>query len=257
MTNYIKSEMYRVSKSKAIYGTIMICTCLMLAMNLVLWYFRMETEAFPYGTTKFSFSMLITGMQAALCLAATMTSFAFGDEYKNRTLNNAIAFGVSPAKIFLGKWLVTLFVCLIGLVVVEGALVGSGYLLLEDSGVTHLNGLLRANIACIPMFIAGVTGHLAFLFLLKNENSAIWAWVGTFLVGNMIASLLGLKIRFFKWLADWMVYGLAGSYTIDGETGAMTMLWDTAKGMQRAILAGVLGTVVFMVIGIIGAKKRK
>lgn len=256
MTNYIKSELYRIRNSKGVYCLVGGCGALLLAMNLLLWYFHIYDGSFPYATTSFSFGMLSRDMQIPLCLTVVIGSVIFADEYKNRTISNSVAFGLSFVKVLFGKWIVTLIISAVALVIVEGILVGSGYLLLENSGREVLMDLLQANLACIPVFIAGVSGYYAFVFLLKNELQASWAWVGTMIGVNVVISLLAMKIGFFKWLAGWLIYNLVSAYELNEETGELIMIWQTAGGMQRTVMAGILGTIVFMVIGIMGARSK-
>lgn len=257
MLNYLKSEIYRIRRSKGIYVFIGGAMALMFAMNLVLWLFHTYAEYFPYGTTKFSFSMLSTGMQTVLCLTVLASIIVFGDEFKHRTISNGISFGCSKTMIFLCKWLITLLVCAIGLVLVVGTLIGSGLLLLENSGIEAIKNVLRAVVACIPLLIAGVTGALALIFLFRNEMTAVWVWLGIFVGSSMVVSLLGMKIELFSYLNQWLAFSIAGDLRLDEVAGTWSMVWDTKEGFVRTIFAGILGTLVFLVIGCIGTKKEK
>lgn len=257
MMNYLKSEMYRVVRSKGIYLLIGGCAALVLAMNLVLWYFGHYTKNFPYANTGFAFSMLITGMQVPLCLTSCISSFVFADEYKNKTFSNCVSFGYSEKTLFFGKLIVTMIVSLIGLLVVEGIFIGSGYLLLEDSGTQELVRLLRATVACLPLFMAGVSGALALTFIFKNETNAVWCWVGIFVGISFVASLLGMKLEIFQNLEEWLAFNIVGNVQVNEATGDWYMLWDSNKGFLQTTLAGILGTQVFVVAGVLGVRKRK
>lgn len=257
MMNYMKSELYRIQRSKGVYILIGSCILLMIAMNLVLWAFGNYDENFRYATTEFSFSMLTTGMQCVFFVTLMISGVIFGDEFKHRTFSNATAFGYSKMTVFFSKWLLTLFVSAIGLVLVVGTLIGSGLLLLEHSNVGELESALKSLVACIPIFICGVTGAYVLIFLLKSETAAIWAWFGVFMGITMPISLLGMKFKFLEQLSKWLVFDILGDITLDEATGSWYMIWETAEGFTRTILAGVLGTVVFLVIGIIGLRKQK
>lgn len=257
MLNYVKSEMYRVLRSKGVYLTIGGCMALILAMNLVLWYFRMYTPNFPYGTTKFSFSMLTTGMAMPLCLTAFMGILVFGDEYKNKTFSNSVAFGYSRELMFFGKLMVTLAVSAIGLLLVEGTLIGSAYLLLEDSGIEFLKDILRASIACIPAFVAGVSGVVALLFIARSEMNAVWSWIGIMIGVSAVVSILGMKIKIFAKLSGWLLWNMVSSVAVDEKTSSLVMIWTSKEGFYKLILAGILGTAIFIAAGLIGIKKRK
>ena len=80
MMNYMKSELYRIQRSKGVYILIGSCILLMIAMNLVLWAFGNFDENFRYATTKFSFSMLTTGMQCVFFVTLMISGVIFGNE---------------------------------------------------------------------------------------------------------------------------------------------------------------------------------
>lgn len=257
MINYVKSELYRVARGKGIYLLIGSCMALMVAMNLVLWYFSTFDPDFPYANARFSFLTLTTNMLVPMFLTAVLSSIVFADEFKNRTFYNSVAFGLHPVKILLGKWIVTLFVGMIALLVVEGALVGSAYLLFDDCNAERLMDLWKANQGCIPIFIASVSGYLVFALLLKNEMQAVWAWIAAFYGVGFTVSILAMKIKFFQWLQGWLAYYLVAAFEYDEENNQFLMMWHTSSGMTRMMIAGVLGTLVFWVIGIIGIRSKK
>ncbi|MBR1930997.1 MAG: ABC transporter permease [Lachnospiraceae bacterium] len=256
MANYLKSELYRVVRSRSVYLVVGACAVLMLAMNVLLAAVREGDPNFPYANTGFVFGMMTSGMNIAMFTALVFTSIIFAEEYKNRTMSNNLAFGLSETKVLLGKFIVTLLASVPGMLVVEGVLVGSAYLLLEDSGIEELYALLRANAACIPLFIAAISIYLAFIFWLKNELRAIWVWLGVVMLGSQIVSLLGLKFQFFKWLSGWLIFELVSAYDFDEVTGEMYMIWDKAAGMTRAMSAGIITAIIFLVLGMIVTRKK-
>ena len=255
--NYMKSELYRIQRSKGIYVLIGSCMFLMFAMNFVLWACEKYGNTFRYATTEFSFSMLETGMEMPFFITLMISCIIFGDEFKHKTISNVTSFGVSRMTMFFGKWIITLFISAIGLGLVVGTLIGSGMLFLEHSNVNEVEGVLKAVVACIPILICGVTGAYAFLFLFENEIGAIWAWLGVFLGLTLPVSLLGMKFSLFEKLNNWLVLNLLAAMNIDKVSGEYYMIWETSEGFTRTVLAGVIGTIVFLVIGIISVRKKK
>lgn len=254
MLKYIKSELYRVMHLKSVYITSGVCIGLLLAMNLVLWGFAKTTPDFSYDTTRFSFSMLYTGMMVPFMMTIVFASIIFSNENKSGTLRNSIAFGLSRYTILIGKWIVTLFSAFVCLFVIILIFVGSSYLLLENSNVGELQELLNAIWGCIPLFIAATTGGLVFLLLIDSETMAVWAWFGIMVGVPIITNLLGLKFSFFQWFGKWTLLNLIQT---QAGTDSVTFIWSTAEGLKQCFIAGILGTIVFIAIGIIGYRKKE
>lgn len=257
MLNYIKSELYRIFRSKGIYMLTGICAGLMLAMNIILGFFRLNTQGFRYGNTEFSFSMLtMGGMGVVFFLTFCMASIVFSDEYKFKTIMNSISFGYSRSVILTGKFIVALIVSAACLFIAEGLFIGSAYLLLENSGTQPLMLLLKTTLFNIPIYIAGVGSGIVIFFLSKNVMSATWTWMGIFVGIPMITSILGMKFEIMAKLNRWLIYNIVGEAGYD-ETGKMLLVWSTPEGMQRCLLAGVLGIIIFMVVGLYGVQKKE
>lgn len=256
MLNYIKSELYRVFHSKGIYGFIGGCSALVLAMNLLLWWCNTKDSSFPYATTRFSFSMLESGMGVVMFLVATLVSLITADEFKFHTLHNSIAFGLSRTQIFLSKLVINIIAAGLSLIVIEGVLIGSGYLLLDSTNPKPLYGLLTATMACIPSFIAGLIGVVSLYFILGNMNGGIWAYLGTVVGFPTVVSLLGMKFDIFAKLNKWLIYTVTSSQTFD-ESGNLVYLWSTTDGFRHCILVGVLGCIAFLGMGLFTIRKKE
>lgn len=256
MLNYLKSELYRVFHSSGIYLFMGICSLLMFAMNLVLWAANLKINNFPYANIDFSFSMLTTYMNVVLIVTAFFACVITADEFKFRTINNSIAFGISRIQIFICKILVALITASLSLVVIEGVLIVSGYLLLDSSSPDALTGILTATVACIPSLIAGLIAAISLYLLLGNITSAIWSWCGIMIAFPMIVSLLSLKFNFFSWLNRWLIFHIVTDYYFSVEEDRLIYIWSTEQGIYHCLLTGFLGILVFIILGILGFRKR-
>lgn len=76
-----------------------------------------------------------------------------GQEFKNNTLKNSISYGISRNQIYFSKFLVEIVIGTINLVLISASYIISAYIMLEDSGILHFNYLIRAIVACIPLFL--------------------------------------------------------------------------------------------------------
>lgn len=255
MLNYIKSELYRVVRSKGIYILTGGCSALLLAMNLVLYFAGRGDTFFPYDSTEFAFSMVADSFPVILILTLCLASVIFSDEYKNRTLMNSIAYGYPRIGLFLGKVVVGMLVSFLALAVALGFFIGSAYLLLENSGAETLHMLLRGVLVNIPILIAGELAAYVMLFLME-KGAATWAWLGLIAFFPMICSLLGMKFEIFSKINSWLLYTVAGASFMN-ETGHYTMAYMTRDGAFRCLASGTIGIVIFLIIGMRGMSKKE
>lgn len=256
MIRYIKSELYRVVHSKGIYLFAGICLAMMLAVNLILAYFRGKEPSFAYGNTAFAFGMLGGFMQPIFFLTLLMGCLVFADEYKNKTIMNSIAFGYSRLTVYFGKLAVALIVSAVLLVLLLGIFIGSGMLLLEDSGTEVLFNLLKGFGACIPILITGEVAAITFAFLIGTVMGSTWTWMGVFVCVPMVCELLGMKFEIFARISKWLAYSIVGEGTIVEDMG-LVMVWMNRDGFIRCILTGLIGIAVFLVIGAVGMRRKE
>ncbi|MCH5274848.1 MAG: ABC transporter permease [Lachnospiraceae bacterium] len=259
MLNYIKSELYRISHSKGIYILCGICTALLLIMNLLLNAIWQSEPTFGYANTTFVFYTACTFINVVLMLTIVMGAIVFGDEYKNRTLGNSIAFGGSPIKIYLGKIIVSLIVAFLSLTVVLAIFIASSYLLLEDSGIEMLQAFLGTYLANSPILVAGLLAALTLCFLLRSETTASWSWLIIFEGVPIICLFLGMKFAFFAELYNWLAVNVIGSTQniVGAEDFHVQWLWQVPEGLLRTLLVGLFGIVIFLVIGIVGMRRKE
>lgn len=255
MINYIKSELYRISRLKGIYILAVICCGLLIAMNLVLFFTGNGKPSFPYDSTDFSFSMVEGSIQIVFILTLCMAGIIFSDEYKNKTLMNSIAFGYSRLQLYFGKVIVSLIVAIITIVTVFGVYIGSTYLLLENTGIDGLMNMLRCYAVECLILICGEIAAITLMFVINSVSGAIWMWLGLFMGIPMATALLSMKFEFFRWLNSWLVYSITGEQIL--VEGNSVMIYTAAEGIRRCLLAGGLGTLVFIVLGVIVLRKRE
>lgn len=135
MLNYIKSEFYRNFNTKGNHIFLFGSIGFVIFINVALGLFANSQTNFPYGNTKYSLSSFYTFIGLLMIISVYLVSLTFGQEFKNSTLKNSIAFGISRNQIYLGKFLVEVVICTINLVLISSAYVIAAYVMLEDSGI--------------------------------------------------------------------------------------------------------------------------
>lgn len=255
MTNCIKSELYRVFHTKSVYLMTGVCLSVALFLNVVLWFMVTFTPDFPWATTKFAFSTLEADMHIPLFLSAVMGSVVISDELKHRTINNSVAFGLSREQIYLSKVIVGIAASTVCLLVTEAGLIGSGYLLLENSGAAYTLSLLKGTAACIPAWIAGMVAFISLYYVTGKESGGIWSWLLIMVGLPAVVGVLGMKFELCARLSSWMLYALI-SYSASNEEG-LIYSWSTMAGFLKCQEAGLIGISLFILLGIFAVRRRE
>lgn len=255
MTKCIKSEFYRLFHTKGFYALTGACLLVVVLFNVVLWAMATFTEAFPWATTKYAFSTLEADMHIPLFLSAVMGSVVTGDELKHRTINNSVAFGLSREQVFLSKVIVGIAASAVCLLATEAGLIGSGYLLLEDSGSAYTLSLLKGTAACIPAWTAGMVAFISLYYVTGKDSGGIWSWLLIMVAVPAVVSVLGMRFEICAKLSSWLLYSMV-SYTEPNEVW-LTFSWSTTAGFLRCQEAGLFGASLFIALGILAIRRRE
>ena len=195
-------------------------------------------------------------MQPIFFLTLLMGCLIFADEYKNKTIMNSISFGYSRLTVYFGKLAVAIIVSATLLVLVLSIFIGSGILLLENSGTEVLCNLLKGFGACIPILITGEVAAITFAFLIGTVMGSTWTWMGVFVCVPMACELLGMKFEIFARISKWLAYVIAGEGTLTEDMG-LVLVWMSRDGFIRCILSGLAGIAVFLAIGVVGIRRKE
>ncbi len=259
MTNCIKSEFYRIFHKKSVWRMTGACLAAVLLVNAALWGMNLLEGKmggdFPWATTRFAFSLLEGYMNIPLFLSAVMGGLITGDELKHRTVNNSVAFGLSRDKIYLSRIPAGLAASAFCLLVTEAGYIGSGYLLLEDSGAEYTLSLLKGTAACVPAWIAGMTAVMSLYYLTGSRSAGIWSWLLIMVAVPAAVGLLGLKFAFCERLSSWLLYTMVSYCALDGDR--LLYNWSTGAGVLKCMTAGFIGILVFMALGIVAIRRRE
>ena len=194
-------------------------------------------------------------MHIPLFLSAVMGSVVVSDELKHRTINNSVAFGLSREQIYLARVIVGMAASAVCLLVTEAGLIGSGYLLLENSGSVYTLSLLKGTAACVPAWIAGMVAFISLYYATGRESIGIWSWILVMVAVPAVVRLLGMKFELCTRLSSWLLYTMI-SYTEPGEEW-LIYSWSTTGGFLKCQEAGIIGIALFIVLGILVIRRRE
>lgn len=254
MTNYMKSEWYRIFHSKTIYGITVFMVGLALLVNIVLALFLNFTPNFRYGTFRFSLNTLTAQLSILLLGAGIIGIVLFSGEVKNGIVKNVIAYGASRREIFIAQSIVCFLVCLIIMAITLTVYVGSAYLLLEQPEWEPLRQLLTGIGAMLLSAVASMVFILILNMIFTKESTAIMIWASVLFVVPWAFMVLGMKLEVFAKISSWMPYSMLKQEAIV-TFSSYDCLWDEPAGLVKCFMVGVLG--IFILGGMGMWKFRK
>lgn len=258
MLNYIRAEFYKVFRRKYTWITLIVVLGLeaLLASGFMFINGHGGFEDFSTGAGMVIF-LLSLGFYATLITG----DMVFAGQYKNGTLKNEVSFGLSRARIYLGKLIVQTIMSILFCAVMIGFYLGLCWLSLyhdpqTDAVILEQLGYCLATV--FPLWIGVQAVTCAMMFLIKSELGGAIAALGTFAV---LPSVI--------WLASAMISGSAGHPVGDAlmtvyEHMPTTMANHVTMILEpdwsycgRAWLVGAVWFAVFTAIGLIGFQKKE
>lgn len=263
MTNYMKSEFYRILHEKTIYLLTLAIMGLAVFINVVLYLFSTLTPDFPYGTVRYVFGLLITCMQFFYIGAMLVVMFLSSDEYKNGVLKNAVAVGVGRIQIFLGKCIVygiiatgSAAVILAGFIVSAQVLLGGNSAGPSDS-IYPLQVMLVGAVANLPFSLASAVLTISLYQFFQKESQVSMLWLIVIALVPIALEVLGIRIPICERIAEWMPWNfMSTQVNVAFSNPQMDVLWMEPQGFLKCVIVGVVGIVVFGAAGVIGFRKK-
>lgn len=152
MINYLKSEHYRLLRKKSIYVTSFIGLFLIVAAAALLYYMTKIEAIFPYATSIFFYSNIVSSWFIILVIALIFNSALTGKDLA--VIKQSISYGISRNTMFWSKLILTLsyflILCVIGIVVTIA--LGESLLETENGSVENF---LTACFNMLPIILSG------------------------------------------------------------------------------------------------------
>ena len=249
MLNYMKSEWYRITHTSAIYVFTFIMSGLTLILNVVHYALDKVDPGFPYGTTAFTLSYLASGMTLMFLVGAVVVSLLYSGDKKNGLMKNAIAFGISREKMFLGRCIVSCLVSVCSLAVILIVYISSAVLLLEPGIEPDAVGiLLRGVMYTLPMAAASEILVIASYDYFDKELIAYLFWYIIMALLPKVCALLGLKFAVWGKIAAWMPWNYLTDEVMVDMSG-WNCMWENPSEAAKCLICGAVGLVVFLILG--------
>lgn len=257
MLSYIKSEFYRILRNKWSYLFILICSALLVSSNIVLAIIKYQEPSFGYANTAFSIANFISSIIMIYILCVAVSTMIFGNENGNHTMKNSISYGIPRGVIYFCKLFVEIVYALIAFVIITGFHVASAYLLLENSHMNEFSILADTFVAAVPLFIFALAATNCFAFIVEGIAGAIGFDALLMIAFPIISSFLGMKFEFFHKLAKILPYNLLNDFQLQMKPYQIILPWEGSTGYYNCWLAGILQTIIIVIIGYLVFRKRE
>lgn len=256
MMNYVKSEWYRMTRSREIYTATGIFCAVMLAINIVLALFNRFDPAFRYGTVRYSLNLLTGTLSMLFIAGGIFVWLLYAGERQNGILKNAVAYGIPRESIFAGKCLVTMAVCVLSMLAVLAVYIASACLLLDGPAAEPLRELLMGVASNLLSAFAMVILAVSLMQACEKQMSAFLLWLLVVDVIPTIFTYIGIKVEIARKIAMWMPWNFLRMEVV-ANTTVSRGLWDTPEGLAKCIVAGIAGIVIFTCAGAVMCRNKE
>jgi len=187
MLKLVRADFYKTFHRSAYY--LMLAAFSALAAALV---FMMRGGSVGSFAGALALSRELLPYPAALL--PLVTQLTLGEEYRERTVKNALEHGAGRGTYFLAKWVSSVLLGLLLAAAVFGAYFGSAALLLGGGAGAELakDAFSRIGAAC-AVYIAAATVSLFLLTVFSRSAAAIFAYYGAFYLSGLLLQLFKQK----------------------------------------------------------------
>ena len=247
MLNYIRSELYRVTHTRPAYVTTAILAGGILAINLALHFLGNGPEW--YGHTSFSYALNVSEPFLYVIMGAVVAFVLYENRRKSSNLKNTVAFGLTRPQLFIGQCLTALITATVIMVVVLAVWIASAELLLARTDIWTLGDFLSSTFYVYLLAIAGLVSAVLFISLSARDLTGLVYWL---CVWNFLPSaleLFGKRFDILARIASWMPDNFFAADSI-------TRWWEDPLILEKATVSGVVGILVFGLLGVVSLRKR-
>ena len=257
MLNYIRAEFYKVLRRRYVWVTLAV----VLALEAL---FALGWASIHINGTKVDFSSgietLVFLLDAGFYAALLTGDMVFAGQYRHGTLKNEVSFGLSRARVYLGKLLTQTALSVLFCAVMVGFYLAlcamtQSHDPLSDAGAFQRAGYCFA--AAFPLWVGVQAMTCAMMFLIKSETGAVFAALGIVAVlPNMV------------WLASVLISGSDGRPLGEALMAVYhhmpTVVLSAAAENPadwglcgKAWLVGAVWLAAFTAIGLLGFHKKE
>lgn len=234
MLSYLKSELYRLSYKKSIYGLLAVSALFPVLMVFL----TVSVQSKEYTNTEFVFRFTWMSYNLLFLIIPVIVGMIFSDEYKDKTLKNTVAYGINRNTVFFGKLVVEFLLIATSGILAYAALTISAFSLLPNNGTSNLEILTKSILGVLPLCLAALGVSHCLSVITKNMLSHIVSYVIFMLaIPNLVMNLAGF-IPVLNSITFLLPYIAISKY-----------VWLQPNGL---FLCWGLGTTYFLAAGLVG-----
>lgn len=256
MINYIRSEFYRILHTKEIYLFNLLLTAGVLALNGGIHAAAATLPNIRYANVKFVLSFLTGSMDFLFIAGAVLAVLLFSGDRKNGVMKNAVAYGMSRTSLFFGKCIVSFVMALASMVLLTAVYIVSAILLLEGPAQPYVELMLEGIAANLPFAAAALILAVAFIQFFEKELIVGLAWMAVIYLIPSICYSTGFQFKTMAEIAAWMPRNYLMTEVTAGMNG-YACLWSEPEGAAKCVIAGMIGIVVFLSLGILINRRKE
>ena len=256
MINYIRSEFYRILHTKEIYLFNLLLTAGVLALNGGIHAAAATLPNIRYANVKFVLSFLTGSMDFLFIAGAVLAVLLFSGDRKNGVMKNAVAYGMSRTSLFFGKCIVSFVMALASMVLLTAVYIVSAILLLEGPAQPYVELMLEGIAANLPFAAAALILAVAFIQFFEKELIVGLAWMAVIYLIPSICYSTGFQFKTMAEIAAWMPRNYLMTEVTAGMNG-YACLWSEPEGAAKCVIAGVIGIVVFLSLGVLINRRKE
>lgn len=255
MFNYIKSEFYRITHSAMVYAVGFAFMAAPTLINIMLYCFTLSKPDYPYSTTSFSYSNVVSSPML-FCVAALFLVFALYEGNKrNGNLKNVITTGISREKIFLGQIIVCLVISAIFLIMTIAAYILSARLLLRIEGPVTEMDLIMECLAVAPIAVAALMLAIIVVMLCDKTLVSFIYWFGILFVIPQLLFYIGFEVQPVQEIAMWLPRNFFSGMQVNQSV--CDPIWNTTSGLAKCLISGFAGIGIFGIAGFFSLRRKE
>lgn len=173
MPNYLKSELYRLVRKKAVSFFLALCILGPFFITVL----TASTGGELYANTEFAFKAALSMWSLLFFIVPILVSLLVSDEFTDGTFKNTVAYGISRNTLFYGKWIIELLLLIVSWMVTYISLTASVFLMLPNTGMSYFLDFTYAILGVLPLVLAALTVSHCLCFLTEKSLSHLVSYV--------------------------------------------------------------------------------
>lgn len=251
MINYIKSEFYRIKRTKGLYISMGV---ILAVLTFVLYVATDAVKTYGMGVGMI-YSSIAQSLGMCTYMVIWIMSCAQGDEGKFHIFKSSISSGSGRGVIFFGRFIAEIVTCVISYIIINLFIILVTSLMLGNFDTEGMSAYCMLMIKQLPVLLSmAAVVHTCYI-VFKNSLSAVG--VSYFILSLMpqIASIVGMKYEFISKLREFSPERFLEA-TFDADTYRVVCAWEIGNSTWKMILTVAIYFIGALIVGYAIMRKK-